>query len=296
MKGLCTDSLHHHFRELHFTLPAQSKLAKGRVQLCCFSVAYTWLTTGASGSCLRKTNWIAGNKWGWTPSHEPHLHPPFPISASLLLNTPGVSPWNTPTMLLDAAGHIEIVTSGTQLLSPQGLIFNLQPNRFPSHRPSLHSPTYTSLWLPSSSPSSKANWGADCLTGDMNIIASSSSWALWTSLGLTADRPGCLPLERQQWQQQKPLCNWLWALSSSLEHPEIPLLAMPFEWILAPFCRCWQQNWHSMNVLVYRKRQWKDIAESRTHVCQHQGYRSLGAEVKEDLCDVLVVRDILTCH
>lgn len=111
---------------------------------------YAWLTTGAPGSHVRQRNWVDGNKWGQTPSHDPHLHPLFPISASLLLNTPGVSTWNTPTMLLDAAGHIEIVTSGTQLLSPQGLIFNLQPNRFPSHRPSLHSPTYTSLWFPSS--------------------------------------------------------------------------------------------------------------------------------------------------
>lgn len=152
MKGLCADSLHHRSKELCFTLSAQSKLVKARVQLCCLSVAYAWLTTGAPGSCVRERNWIAGNEWGQTPGHDPRLHPLFPISASLLLNTPGVSTWNTPTMLLDAAGHIEIVTSGTRLLSPQGLIFNLQPNRFPSHRPSLHSPIYTSLWLPLSSP------------------------------------------------------------------------------------------------------------------------------------------------
>lgn len=152
MKGLCADSLHHRSKELHFTFPVQSKLAKGRVHLRCVSMAYAWLTTGAPGSRVREGNWIAGNKWRWTPSHDPRLHPLFPISASLLLNTPGVSTWNTPTMLLDAAGHIEIVTSGTRLLSPQGLIFNLQPNRFPSHRPSLHSPTSTSLWLPPSSP------------------------------------------------------------------------------------------------------------------------------------------------
>lgn len=156
MKVLCADSLHHCSKELHFTLPDQSKLAKGRVQLCCLSVVYAWLTTGAPGSHVRERNWIAGNKWGQTPSHDPCLHPFLPISASLLLNTPGVSTWNTPTMLLDAAGHIEIVTSGTQLLSPQGLIFNLQPNRYPSHRPLLHSLTYTSLWLP---PSLKGKLG-----------------------------------------------------------------------------------------------------------------------------------------
>lgn len=70
---------------------------------------------------------------------------------------------------------------------------------------------------------------------------------------------------------------------------------MPFEWILAPFSYSWQHNWHSMNLLVYRKRQWNPIAESRTRVCQHQGYSPLGTEVKEDLCDVLVVTDLLTC-
>lgn len=136
-----------------------------------------------------------------TDSKPRSPHPLFPISASLLLNTPGVSTWNTPTMLLDAAGHIEIVTSGTRLSSPQGLIFNLQPNRFPSHRPLLHSPTYTPCVSLPPFPS-KASWGADCLTGNMNAIASSSSQALWTSLGLTTDRPGCLPLEQQQ-QQKK---------------------------------------------------------------------------------------------
>lgn len=163
------------------------------------------VTTGVPGSCVRERNQIAGNKWGQTPSHDPHLNPLFPISASLLLNTPDVSTWNTPTMLLDAAGsYIEIVTSGTWLLSPQGLIFNLQPNRFPSHRPLLHLPTLPCGFL--SPPPSKANRGAECLTGNINTIASSSSWAFWTSLGLTADKPGCLPLERQQ---QKPLCNWL---------------------------------------------------------------------------------------
>lgn len=203
------------FKELNFTLSSQSKLAKGRVQLCFLSVAYAWVTTGAPGSCVRERNQIAGNEWGQTPSHDPHLHPLFPISASLLLNTPGVSFWNTPTMLLDAAGHIEIVTSGTWLSSPQGLIFNLQPNRFPSHRPSLHSPTLPCGFL--SPLPSKANWGAECLTGNMSTIASSSSRALWISLGLTADKPGCLPLEQQQW---KPLCNWLWVFLSFLSIPK----------------------------------------------------------------------------
>lgn len=85
------------------------------------------------------------------------------------------------------------------------------------------------------------------------------------------------------------------SFSPFLEHPQIPLLAMPFEWILAPFCHCWQQNWHSINLLVYRKRQWNHIAESRICVCQCQGYSPLSAEVKEDLYDVLVVTDLLTC-
>lgn len=68
-----------------------------------------------------------------------------------------------------------------------------------------------------------------------------------------------------------------------LEIPQIPFLAMPFEWILAPFCHCWQQNWHSINLFVYRKRQWNHIAESRIHVCQCQGYSALSAEVERDL-------------
>ncbi|KAH1186643.1 hypothetical protein KIL84_019392 [Mauremys mutica] len=92
-------------------------------------------------------SWLTDSKWGRTQSHA---LPPTPssISASLLLITPGMSKWTTPTMLRDAAGHIQKITRGTQAVSPQGLISTLQPNRLPSHIAPLHPFTHTQGTLP----------------------------------------------------------------------------------------------------------------------------------------------------
>lgn len=115
----------------------------------------------------------------------------------------------------------------------------------------IHPPIY--LYLPPSSP----------LKGKLGRWLSHWQYECYCFIPITGslDLPGadC----RQTWVSairtvtttttKKTLCNWLWVLSSSLLHSQIPLLAIPFEWVLAPFCRCWQQKGHSVNLPVYEK-------------------------------------------